>query len=635
MKHFIILLLTLILTGHLSAQVSEYDWDEKPSFEVNEEETKGYSAVVLLDYRIKSLTGDDEYTRPYLLSSKHVAIKILDKKAIEDYNQVFVPSNGTIDEIKARTIKPDGTIIEVNKDNIKEVKNKKYGNVTIFAIEGVDEGDILEYIYKVESDVDYCGMEIFQRDIPVQKAVFELHYTSLYNVKTKVYSGFPEIKESSTSYKLYATAKKIPALPDENVAMNNHSMRVVYHVESVNLSNRKLDVVTWERVAANYRAFNEVKRIKGASKLFKQLGFKTEISNEEKINRLEKYIKENFTYKRRSAKTDKLKNILKNKYGNEQDFTIVMKYLLKKIGINSIWMISSDKEYLKIDPDFANYHLLSEHLLYIPSTGKYLSMGYKNLRHGPPPAYVLNNHALVIDNVVGETRKIKYDVAEYTKQEIEAEVDFTKLFSKTFVNKKMSFSGYRSSRIRSALNSSSEETRKSISKEFMTELMGEAIITNEKVDNEKFDAAFKNAPVSVSARIETSDLIEDADDIVIFSLGKLIGKQGELYEETEREMPIELTYPIIYNSKIIVNIPEGYIVSGIEDCIIKNEYKDDGEVLAQFNSTAKIEDGKIIINLEEYYKSFTYKVEKYDAYRSVLNSAADFNKLVLVFEKEE
>ena len=569
-----------------------------------------------------------------MCNMNHKAVKILDKKSIEEYNRVYIPSYGSIDEIKARTIKPDGTIVEVNKDNIKEIEDERYGGYTIFALEGVDVGDIVEYLYKRTLKGDYCGIEVFQGDVPVVEAVFEVYRSRAYDIDLKPYTGLSEFKPRNGEKHLISITENIPALPDEG-ASNDYKMRAAYRIENfIDQNNRTYDVMTWQRISKDYSDFGEVVTIKGYNKLFKELGLTSSMPADFKIEKLEKYFKENFTYKKdRSASADKFKNILKNKYGNEVDMTRAMKFLLGKLKVRSVWMLSTDKDYIKIDPDFPNTTGLREHVLYIPATKKYLAMGYSRMRYGAPPSAIIGNKALVIDGV-GILKEIKYDAKDYSNQHIKANITFDENFSKATIDKTNSYTGFRAIGIRSSLNSGNEDYIKNITHEMMTDFMGETEVIKTSTKNESFDLAYKNEPVIINSVIEVSDLIEDAEDFYIFSFGKVIGRQTELYNETERVTPVELNYPFNYNTEIEITIPEGYTVSGLEDCSIKNECKNEEGISAGFESSATQDGNKITIKLHEFYKSTFYKTDEYAAYRDVLNSAADFNKLVLIFEKE-
>jgi hypothetical protein len=61
---------------------------------------------------------------------------------------------------------------------------------------------------------------------------------------------------------------------------------------------------------------------------------------------------------------------------------------------------------------------------------------------------------------------------------------------------------------------------------------------------------------------------------------------------------------------------------------------DDGTgISARFTSKAEIVNDVIKIVIVEYYNKMEYPVEWYDAYKAVINAAADFNKVTVVLEK--
>ncbi|NRA93401.1 MAG: hypothetical protein HRU26_12080 [Psychroserpens sp.] len=116
----------------------------------------------------------------------------------------------------------------------------------------------------------------------------------------------------------------------------------------------------------------------------------------------------------------------------------------------------------------------------------------------------------------------------------------------------------------------------------------------------------------------------------------VIGTQSELYQETERINPIEMIYPNRYNYEIIVNIPEGYSVEGLESLVIDKSYiAVNGKKTAKFESNYKVEDDKLIIIIEEYYKTHEFDLNRYEEFRQVINAASDFNKAAILFKASE
>ena len=140
----------------------------------------------------------------------------------------------------------------------------------------------------------------------------------------------------------------------------------------------------------------------------------------------------------------------------------------------------------------------------------------------------------------------------------------------------------------------------------------------------------------MQSTITTESLIEDAGDSYIFQVGMVIGTQSELYQETERINPIEMTYPNRYNYEIIVHIPEGYTVEGLSSLNIDKRYIGrSGATLAKFESSYTTEGDNIIITIEEFYKTHEFDVSKYEEFRSVINAASDFNKAAILFKTTE
>jgi hypothetical protein len=95
-----------------------------------------------------------------------------------------------------------------------------------------------------------------------------------------------------------------------------------------------------------------------------------------------------------------------------------------------------------------------------------------------------------------------------------------------------------------------------------------------------------------------------------------------------------MDYPITYKHKIQFEVPKGYEVSGLKDGNFIKKCEVDGNLIAQFHSTAKVENGLVSVEVVEFYKQVDFPKEQYEPFREVINAAADFNKLVLILEKK-
>jgi transglutaminase-like putative cysteine protease len=105
----------------------------------------------------------------------YVRVKIFTERGKETQSRIDIPylSEVSVRDVAGRTIKPDGTIIELKKDAIFDRELIKSGRLKLkaksFALPGIEPGAIIEYRWREAYDyiTNYVKME-FQRDIPTQ-----------------------------------------------------------------------------------------------------------------------------------------------------------------------------------------------------------------------------------------------------------------------------------------------------------------------------------------------------------------------------------------------------------------------------------------------------------------------------------
>ena len=145
--------------------------------------------AIFWEVRIDDSGNDD-------LAMKHyVRVKIYTERGREKYSKFDVPfTKGLkIKDLAARITRPDGSTVEIRKEDIFEREIIKASGVKVkaksFAVPNIEPGVIIEYRYKeVYSDTHAFGMRIsFQRDIPVQKLSY-------------YYKGWSKLEPVSESY---------------------------------------------------------------------------------------------------------------------------------------------------------------------------------------------------------------------------------------------------------------------------------------------------------------------------------------------------------------------------------------------------------------------------------------------------
>jgi hypothetical protein len=135
--------------------------------------------AIFWDVRIEDrLDGSDLA----LIMNHYIRIKIFTERGKEQFATVEIPRTGkrSISDVAARTIKADGSIIDLKKDSIfdrelVQTKGLKLRGKT-FALPNVEVGDIIEYQYKEtrENEIAEYLRLYFQREIPLWNVAYHL-----------------------------------------------------------------------------------------------------------------------------------------------------------------------------------------------------------------------------------------------------------------------------------------------------------------------------------------------------------------------------------------------------------------------------------------------------------------------------
>ena len=136
----------------------------------------------------------------------------------------------------------------------------------------------------------------------------------------------------------------------------------------------------------------------------------------------------------------------------------------------------------------------------------------------------------------------------------------------------------------------------------------------------------------VNIEFNSEAFIERAGPKVLLKVGELISEQTQLYQEKLRTLDVENEFNRTYERTIEVVIPEGFQVTNLEDIVIDNAYEESGKEVISFRSSYELDGNILRIKADEYYRVNIMKKEVFEEFRTVINSAADFNKVVLILE---
>lgn len=176
----IALIVTSIMPGSMVVMAGGEEWRPVDSADLALKsaivEPNADAEAIFWDIRIDDGGASD------LVLSHYVRIKIFNERGRDKHSKVDLPYIGgvKIKDVAARTIKADGTIVELAKEDILEKTIVKVSGLKLktktFAFPGIEPGAIIEYKWKeVISNTSANNMRLqFQREIPIQAVTYRI-----------------------------------------------------------------------------------------------------------------------------------------------------------------------------------------------------------------------------------------------------------------------------------------------------------------------------------------------------------------------------------------------------------------------------------------------------------------------------
>lgn len=634
MKKFTFFIVLLVSVQSFSQEIKSYTWDENPTFAEIPEEYKNQPAVVLFDKRwIHTRVGDYAYAS---FSMNHFAIKINKVEEINKYNKIKAQDNGHTRDVRdfhARVIKPNGEIKILPEDKIIQTESDKVKSIVF---EGVEAGDILEYYFIIKENPSSYGVEVFQKEIPVL-------YSEFTTTKDGVYFqtfASPEFESNYIDNKNVLKAINIPPYKEESNARNiKNLVKLIYMVHSP-----QMDTYSWGTFLPqnfkkpSFQFFNKNQVRDFIEKLNVGTG-----TTDEKLIKIDEYIKTNFDFVGRGETAKKITDLNDGKQKlSANDVFDLYGFTLKELNIPYEVTIGMSRFIGEVDYNKFVVPLSHEFMYYIPETNKYLSPYEKYLCYGYPMYEVQASKGKKYSPSSKEIGDMTFPVApaEFTVNESLNTVSLSDDLATATIEKTYSHTGYDGQLFRNLIKYLKEnEDEKKLAEYIKKNLFGSDLdlkVNNYTIENQEFKFNYSNTPFIIKATAEAKEsLTETAGNLVLVNLGKLLGKQNNLYQETERKWDVDINYAKTYKHKIIFNIPKGYEVESFKDLEIDKKMGGDETKNCSFKSTVKTDGNQLIVEVFEIYKSINYPKESYQEYRNVINAAADFAKASVVLRPKK
>ncbi|MEM6687471.1 MAG: hypothetical protein AAF617_16955 [Bacteroidota bacterium] len=642
MRAVILILLCLCTSQAFSQFYTKYDWKKKPKLhELSEKEANESSIAILEKYMVEYVVPEvgNEIQK---FETTHTIARVHDEKGIKTHNTVYISMYDVINivDIKARTISPDGKVTLLNKDNIKEVKNvEEYGDFKIFAIEGAEKDSEIEVLYTLEKEYSAFGRETLQKSYPIKRVEYDFIYGTSAG-RVKVYNTDSEFTRESYQGNIgrkLVLENIVPMIEEEYATFDSNKIYIAY--QCFGPGTNVTDDMLWSNVVTNITkglfpstVHPEIPKI--VETILKDQ--KTDVFT--KVYLIDDYVKTNYTIvQNNNAQLSDIDYIIKNKSASDLGIIKVYSHLLEAAEVEYLPVITADVYEHKFDSEFFNPTALREFLIYIPEVFQYITPNRVDYRLSEIPPNILGNTGIFVnDQKQFSFYKILQKDQDYSRVVRNMNISFEDDMEYAQIDQNQEYYGHWAMNNRAYLNLAPEQAIKEFEDYLTGSGIEDKVVKKYETVNKEMAQLEYNKPFLVNSRITSEFLLEEAGESYIFQVGKVIGTQSELYQETKRVNPIQMQYPNRYNYEIVVTIPTEYEVEGLESLIIKKELLDaEGNQKCKFESNYTMDGNKLTITIEEFYKEFEYDIAEYEGFREVINAASDFNKAAILMNPKE
>ncbi len=331
--------------------------------------------ILLSDEKIKVTAENTQ------ISQMHYLVKILNSRGKENFSESHIDYDSTYERVElefARTIKPDGTVVDVGSRHIRDVSKYMnfplYSNARVFIISfpEITEGAVIEYKVKIFRNQlinkkDFVLAYPIEASEPVIAAKFELSLPKQKPIQLKIlnekYNNFgadfkPRIDKLPDQIIYTWEFNNIPGIiPESNMPKDVE----INPTMIISTFNSWQDIYSWwwplarDKIKADSAIKDKVKEL-----------IKDETIDEGKIRVIYNFCAQKIRYVaveygQAGYEPHNAADIFKNKYGDCKDQAILLVAMLKEAGFSAHPVLISTKEYYNLNPDFPS--MLFNHVI--------------------------------------------------------------------------------------------------------------------------------------------------------------------------------------------------------------------------------------------------------------------------------
>jgi hypothetical protein len=632
-----------------TAPIVKETWTEKPVIKPLDPKFAKEAAVILFDKRRIEYIDEtkDDLAEYYTM---HRLIYIVDDRGLEGFNKIYLPINENADivDVRARAILTNGKIIELDKNNIKEITDKDGSTYKIFAMDGLEKGCEVEYYYTIKRSTSYFGRESVQETIPIEESSVQIIAPARlrFEIKSYNFSVTPADSVAGDKHILQCVVKETPGADEEKYAYQEANLERIEYKLSYNDSGSKGErLFTWNELAKrifDIYTFSSEKETKAVAALVQENGWDKLTDETQKIIAVENYVKKTFAYDEQIKSDDgnALTSILQNKNTGTIGIMRLYTSIFQTLGVKYQFVLTGDRQKMIIDRAFENWNNCDYPVFYFPAENTFMAPTRPDYRYpwimplwgATNGLYCKTTTLGSLTTAIAEVKPIPLE--DYTKsyEDIDSKLELNPTQDSLSIDEKQIYAGYAATTYRAAYTYSNDEQKKDMIKELTKMFASSENILSSEVLNPELEKS--DEAMTIHTKTKSGELIEQAGSKLLLKIGLAMGPQVEMYQEKPRQEPVEMDFPHIEERHIQFVIPAGYTISNPNDLNISQTYMENGQLTMGFVSDYVVKGNILSVHIMEQYRRTTYPLTQFQQFQKIINASADFNKVVLVLEKK-
>jgi len=644
MKKIIVLLLCSANAILLNAQ-KKYEFLNPPKFnEADLSKTKS-----LLD---ENAPAEILYKSAYFMVDANTGnlhkryfyrVKIYDKDKAEDWLNLEIPiynvgsNRESLGKFKAFTYNLENGAavpLKVEKSSQYKSKENKYVTLTKFAFPGVKNGSVIEYQYEIVSPFRFMIPEVLiESDTPSLNTeyVFDAPINMSYNVNytggiTPKYREMEERQLYGTQYKTFRFAyENLTGFKTEKFVRNDRNFRTKISAElnSTNFGELKLYSSSWDQIAKRlYESEDfggELKRTKLAKENM-PAGVSEMKTDLEKANAIFSYVQKTFTWNKDKGiyTEDGIKKLLETKTGNDAEINLFLVMMLREAGLKADPLVISTVENGLINlvsPNVSNMNFvlatvkLDDQLHIYDATSKQSSLDEIPLKNW-------NQYGILVTKDKALQIQMANLKSSNTYLTVNARINDDGSISGTYSDKD---TGAYAMYVKDSYDDNPEKYKKQYKENFSIDFTD---IDSKVLESGEFESSMK---------FSSTNLIDRVGKKMIINPMLFLNKNSNEFDQTEvRKYPIDFGSPITKVKKVILEIPDGYVIEEMPK--EKKIVTEDKEIAYTYSVQQK--GNKLEVTTTTKVNSSDYPKEYYPAFKQIWGVASKFENQVISLVKK-